>query len=80
MSIFNRKKEKEEIRELINTIEYCHVIIEDFTNMRNNLIVYKDSYIPGTQEKFMDDYTNRLAHTKVLLSETRQRLRELGVY
>ena len=80
MSIFNRKKEKEEIRELINRIEYCHIMIEDFTNMRNNLIVYKDSYYPGTQEKFMDRYIKTIAENKVLLSNTRQRLRELGVY
>ena len=63
MKIFN-KKEKEEIKTLINTIEYCHVYLAMLALMQDRA----------------DDTTNKIAEIEVLLSNTRQRLRELGVY
>jgi len=65
MKIFN-KKVKEEIKTLINTIEYCHVYL---------------AMLALTQDRFVaDDTTNKIAEIEALLSKTRQRLRELGVY
>ena len=65
MNIFN-KKVKEEIKTLINTIEYCHVYLAMLELMQDRLVA--------------DDTTNKIAEIEVLLSNTRQRLRELGVY
>lgn len=65
MSMFN-KKVKEEIKTLINTIEYCHIYLAMLELMQDRLVV--------------DDTTNKIAEIEVLLSNTRQRLRELGVY
>jgi len=67
MKIFN-KKEKEEIKTLINTIEYCHVYLTMLT-----LTLMQDRLVT-------DDTTNKIAEIEALLSNTRQRLRELGVY
>lgn len=60
--IFN-EKEKEEIKTLINTLEYCHV----------NLAML-------TLQDRADDTTNKIAEIELLLKNTRQKLRELGVY
>ncbi len=65
MKIFN-KKVKEEIKTLINTIEYCHVYLAMLELMQDRLVV--------------DNTTNKIAEIEALLSNTRQRLRELGVY
>jgi len=65
--IFN-KKEKEEIKTLINTLEYCHVYLAlELTQVMQDRVVTNDA-------------TNRIEEIEALLSNTRQRLRELGVY
>ncbi len=65
--IFN-KKEKEEIKTLINTLEYCHVYLAlELTQAMQDRVVTNDA-------------TNRIEEIEALLSNTRQRLRELGVY
>ena len=64
MKIFS-KKEKEEIKTLINTLEYCHVYLAMSELM---------------QDRVVDDTTNKITEIEVLLSKTRERLRELGVY
>lgn len=61
MMIFN-EKEKEEIKTLINTLEYCHVYLAMLT----------------LQDR-ADDTTNKIAEIELLLKNTRQKLRELGV-
>ena len=67
MKIFN-KEMKEEIKTLINTIEYCHVYLAlELTQVMQDRLV-------------TDDTTNKIAEIEALLSKTRQRLRELGVY
>ena len=63
MKIFS-KKEKEEIKTLINTLEYCHVYLAMSELMQDRV----------------DDTTNKITEIEVLLSKTRERLRELGVY
>jgi len=60
------KKVKEEIKTLINTIEYCHVYLAAMLTLQDRLVA--------------DDTTNEIAEIEVLLSNTRQKLRELGVY
>lgn len=59
--IFN---EKEEIKTLINTLEYCHVYLAMLT----------------MQDRAIDDTTNKIAEIEIQLKNTRQKLRELGVY
>ena len=67
MKIFN-KEMKEEIKTLINTIEYCHVYLAlELTQVMQDRLV-------------TDDTTNKIEEIEELLSNTRQRLRELGVY
>jgi len=57
--MLNKLKEKEEIKTLINTLEYCHI------------------YLALELTQVMQD---RIEDIEVLLSKTRERLRELGVY
>ena len=65
--IFN-KKEKEEIKTLINTLEYCHVYLAlELTQVMQDRVVTNDA-------------TNRIEEIEALLLNTRQRLREKGVY
>jgi len=59
--IFN---EKEEIKTLINTLEYCHVYLAMLT----------------MQDRAIDDTTNKIAEIEIQLKNARQKLRELGVY
>jgi len=61
--MLNKLKEKEEIKTLINTLEYCHIYLAlELTQVMQDRVV-----------------TN-IEDIEVLLSKTRERLRELGVY
>ena len=62
--MLNKLKEKEEIKTLINTLEYCHIYLA----------------LELTQVMQDNDATNKIEDIEVLLSKTRERLRELGVY
>jgi hypothetical protein len=79
MNMLN-KKAKKEIKDLINTIEYCLTYLATLEPMRDRLYAEKKNYDPDKWEKFAFNTINKIAETKVLLSRTRQRLCELGVY
>ena len=67
MKIFN-KKEKEEIKTLINMLEYCHVYLAlELTQVMQDRVVTNDA-------------STKIEEIEALLSNARQRLRELGVY
>jgi len=59
-----KMKEKEEIKTLINTLEYCHV--------------YLALWLQVMQDR--NDATNKIEEIELLLKNTRKRLQELGVY
>jgi len=69
MKIFNKKeKEKEEIKTLINMLEYCHVYLAlELTQVMQDRVVTNDA-------------STKIEEIEALLSNARQRLRELGVY
>jgi len=74
------KKAKKEIKDLIHTIEYCKTYLATLEPMLDRLTVEKEKYDPDKWLNVQFDTVNKIAETKVLLSNTRNRLRELGVY
>lgn len=79
MNILN-KKVKEEIKTLIHRIEYCKTYLATLEPMRERLYAERNNYDPKGWVELEFDTTMKIAETKVLLDNTRQRLRELGVY
>ena len=74
------KKAKKEIKDLIHTIEYCKTYLATLEQMLDRLTVEKDNYDLDKWVDFQFNTVNKIAETKLLLSNTRNRLRELGVY
>lgn len=74
------KKAKEEIRTLIHRIEYCKTYLATLEPIRERLYVERNKFDPTGWVELEFDTTMKIAETKVLLDNTRQRLRELGVY
>lgn len=74
------KKAKKEIKSLIHTIEYCKTYLAAFESMLDRLTVEKDNYDPDKWVELQFNTVNKIAETEWLLSNTRNRLRELGVY
>lgn len=74
------KKTKKEIRDLIHKIEYCKTYLATLEPMLDRLTVEKEKYDPDKWVELQFNTVNKIAETKLLLSNTRNRLRELGVY
>lgn len=74
------KKAKKEIKDLIHTIEYCKTYLAALEPMFDRLTVEQDNYAPDKWAELQFNTVNKIAETKLLLSNTRNRLRELGVY
>lgn len=67
-----KEKEKEEIKNLIYTIEYCHVYLAMLTT---------HNAIHSMQDRAIDDTTTtKITEIEMQLKNARQKLRELGVY
>lgn len=74
------KKAKEEIKNLIHTIEYCKTYLAALEPMSKRLVEDKNIYDPNKWEELNLNTTMEIAKTRVLLADTRKRLGELGVY
>ena len=74
------EKLKREIKELINTIEYCHTLLATLRPLRAGLIADKDAYQPEEREKLLFEDTMKIAELEFLLRKSRNRLHELGIY
>lgn len=74
------KKAKKEIKDLIHTIEYCKTYLATLEPMLGRLTVEKHNYDLDKWVELQSNTVNKIAETKLLLSNTRNRLRELGVY
>ena len=79
MNMLN-KKSKKEIKDLINTIEYCYSYLATLEPMQDRLYKHKEKYYPDKWVELELDVTMKIAETRNLLSNTHNRLRELGVY
>ena len=69
---------KKEIKSLIHTIEYCKTYLATLKPMLDSLAVEKDNYDPDKWVELQFNTVNKIAETKLLLGNTRNRLRELG--
>ena len=78
--MLNRRREKEELYELIHRLEYCSHRISFLEQNAKDLRDEKDLYDKEVYDQFRLDNTKTLCEVRVLQTETRNRLRELGVY